>query len=157
MVTEVVGEEPGLRWSLEQVLFRYFEDPEHFAPEKALEAKYVIQTEEFDCFRQTNRKGITIRTREPPAPVSGYAFIYILACSDGAVYAGSAGDVAKRLAEHGGPKGAFPRWQRHPFSISPRQENQQLLPYLKHETKNMKSSNSIGISSENDKFWSYEG
>jgi hypothetical protein len=45
-------------------------------------------------------------TREPPAPVSGNAFVYILACSDGAVYIGSAGDVAKRLAEHGGPKGA---------------------------------------------------
>jgi predicted GIY-YIG superfamily endonuclease len=29
-----------------------------------------------------------------------------LACSDGAFYIGSAGDVAKRLAEHGGPKGA---------------------------------------------------
>jgi hypothetical protein len=40
-------------------------------------------------------------TREPPAPVSGNAFVYILACSDGAVYVGSAGDVAKRLAEHG--------------------------------------------------------
>ena len=44
--------------------------------------------------------------RQPPAPVSGNAFVYILACSDGAVYIGSAGDVAKRLAEHGGPKGA---------------------------------------------------
>ena len=43
-------------------------------------------------------------TREPPAPVSGNAFVYILACSDGAVYVGSAGDVAKRLAEHGGPR-----------------------------------------------------
>ena len=45
-------------------------------------------------------------TREPPAPVSGNAFVYILACSDGAVYVGSAGDVARRLTEHGGPKGA---------------------------------------------------
>jgi putative endonuclease len=45
-------------------------------------------------------------TREPPAPVTGTAFVYILACSDGAIYVGSAGDVAKRLAEHGGPKGA---------------------------------------------------
>src|ERR1700676_4787333 len=45
-------------------------------------------------------------TREPPAPVSGNAFVYILACSDGAIYVGSAGDVPKRLAEHGGPKGA---------------------------------------------------
>ena len=41
-------------------------------------------------------------TREPPAPVSGNAFVYILACSDRAVYVGTAGDVAKRLAEHGG-------------------------------------------------------
>ena len=47
-----------------------------------------------------------IPTREPPAPVSGNAFVYILACSDGAVYVGNAGDVAKRLAEHGGPHGA---------------------------------------------------
>jgi putative endonuclease len=45
-------------------------------------------------------------TREPPAPVSGAAFVYILACSDDALYVGSAGDVAKRLTEHGGPKGA---------------------------------------------------
>jgi putative endonuclease len=45
-------------------------------------------------------------TREPPAPVSGNAFVYILACSDGALYVGSAGDVAKRLSEHGGPHGA---------------------------------------------------
>ena len=45
-------------------------------------------------------------TREPPAPVAGNAFVYILACSDGALYVGSAGDVTKRMAEHGGPKGA---------------------------------------------------
>jgi putative endonuclease len=45
-------------------------------------------------------------TQEPPAPVNGTAFVYILACSDGAVYVGSAGNVAKRLAQHGGPKGA---------------------------------------------------
>jgi putative endonuclease len=29
-----------------------------------------------------------------------------LACADGAIYVGSAGDIAKRLAEHGGLKGA---------------------------------------------------
>jgi GIY-YIG catalytic domain len=40
-------------------------------------------------------------TREPPAPVAGNAFVYILACSDGALYVGSAGDVTKRMAEHG--------------------------------------------------------
>ena len=45
-------------------------------------------------------------TREPPAPLGGNAFVYILACSDGALYIGSAGDLARRLAEHGGPKGA---------------------------------------------------
>jgi putative endonuclease len=45
-------------------------------------------------------------TREPPAPVSGNSFVYILACLDGAVYVGSAGDLAKRLAEHGGSRGA---------------------------------------------------
>jgi putative endonuclease len=47
-----------------------------------------------------------LATREPPAPVSGNAFVYILACSDGAIYVWSAGDVPKRLIEHGGPKGA---------------------------------------------------
>ena len=45
-------------------------------------------------------------TLEPPAPLRGNAFVYILACSESALYVGSAGDVAKRLAEHGGPKGA---------------------------------------------------
>jgi predicted GIY-YIG superfamily endonuclease len=45
-------------------------------------------------------------TREPPAPVGGSAFVYILACSGGAMYVGSSVDVAKRLAQHGGPKGA---------------------------------------------------
>ena len=45
-------------------------------------------------------------TREPPAPLRGNAYVYILACSDRAVYVGTAGDVAKRLAEHRGSKGA---------------------------------------------------
>jgi len=35
-------------WKLEQGVFRYFEHPTHLAPEKALEGKYVIQTEEPD-------------------------------------------------------------------------------------------------------------
>src|SRR6516225_7697054 len=35
-------------WSFEQGVFRYFEHPVHLSPEKALEGKYVIQTEEFD-------------------------------------------------------------------------------------------------------------
>ena len=45
-------------------------------------------------------------TREPPILVSGRAFVYILACADGVIYVGSAGDVAQRLGEHGGQKGA---------------------------------------------------
>jgi len=45
-------------------------------------------------------------TQDPPAAVSGNAFIYILACSDGALYIGSATDVAKRVTQHGGSKGA---------------------------------------------------
>jgi putative endonuclease len=47
-----------------------------------------------------------LQTREPPAPVSGNAFVYILARSDGAVYVGSCGDFAKHLGEHGGLKSA---------------------------------------------------
>jgi hypothetical protein len=48
----------------------------------------------------------SLPTRELPPTVSGKAFAYILACSDIALYIGSAGVVAKRLGEHGGPKGA---------------------------------------------------
>ena len=33
-------------------------------------------------------------TLEPPPATSGHAFVYILACSDGALYVGSAGDLA---------------------------------------------------------------
>jgi transposase len=35
-------------WKLEQGVFRYFEHPRHLEPEKALEGKYVIQSEEPD-------------------------------------------------------------------------------------------------------------
>jgi len=35
-------------WNLEQGVFRYFEHPVHFEPEKELEGKYVIQTEEWN-------------------------------------------------------------------------------------------------------------
>ena len=45
-------------------------------------------------------------TLQPPQPVAGYAFVYILACSDDALYIGSATDLAVRLGNHGGPKGA---------------------------------------------------
>ena len=34
--------------AFEKGIFRYFEHPGHLAPEKALEGKYVIQTEELD-------------------------------------------------------------------------------------------------------------
>jgi hypothetical protein len=47
----ILGRNHGSRyygWSFEQGVFRYFEHPEHLAPEKALEGKYVIQTEESD-------------------------------------------------------------------------------------------------------------
>ena len=43
---------------------------------------------------------------DPPPTVSGHAFVYILACSDGALYIGSTSDLAARLGNHGGPKGA---------------------------------------------------
>ena len=43
---------------------------------------------------------------EPPPAVSGHAFVYILACSDGALYIGNAGDLPARLRQHGGAKGA---------------------------------------------------
>src|SRR5260370_28756518 len=47
----ILGRNHGSRyygWSFEQGIFRYFEHPGHLAPEKALEGKYVIQTEELD-------------------------------------------------------------------------------------------------------------
>ena len=47
----ILGRNHGSRyygWSFEKGLFRYFEHPGHLAPEKALEGKYVIQTEELD-------------------------------------------------------------------------------------------------------------
>ena len=46
-----------------------------------------------------------LRSLEPPLAVSGHAFVYILACSDGALYVGSAGDLAVRLKQHGGSQG----------------------------------------------------
>jgi putative endonuclease len=42
---------------------------------------------------------------EPPPVVFGHAFVYILVCSDGALYVGSAGDLAVRLRQHGGSQG----------------------------------------------------
>ena len=45
------------------------------------------------------------RLDSPPA-VSGHAFVYILACSDGALYIGSAGDLPARLKQHSGTTGA---------------------------------------------------
>jgi transposase len=47
----ILGRNHGSRyyaWSFEKGIFRYFEHPGHLAPEKALEGKYVIQTEESD-------------------------------------------------------------------------------------------------------------
>jgi len=47
----ILGRNHGSRyygWSFEQGVFRYFEHPVHLSPEKALEGKYVIQTEEVD-------------------------------------------------------------------------------------------------------------
>jgi len=47
----ILGRNHGSRyygWSFEKGVFRYFEHPGHSAPEKALEGKYVIQTEESD-------------------------------------------------------------------------------------------------------------
>src|SRR4029077_11851316 len=51
LLPHILGRNHGSRyygWSLEQGIFRYFEHPGHLAPEKALEGKYVIQTEELD-------------------------------------------------------------------------------------------------------------
>ncbi len=45
-------------------------------------------------------------TLDPPPPVSRHAFVYMLACPDGALYVGSARDLDARLRNHGGPKGA---------------------------------------------------
>jgi transposase len=49
--TRILSRNHGSRyydWSLEQGIFRYFEHPVHLPAEKALEGKYVIQTEELD-------------------------------------------------------------------------------------------------------------
>ena len=45
-------------------------------------------------------------TREPPPAIPRQAFIYILACSDGALYIGSAGNLAARQQQHDGTNGA---------------------------------------------------
>ena len=45
-------------------------------------------------------------TLPPPTPVDGHAFVYILACSDHALYIGGAADLRTRLKQHGEPKGA---------------------------------------------------
>ena len=45
-------------------------------------------------------------TLEPPPAVARQAFVYILACSDGALYIGSAGDLTARLEQHDGTNGA---------------------------------------------------
>jgi hypothetical protein len=47
-----------------------------------------------------------LSTLEPPPAVRGQAFVYILACSDGALYIGSAGDLPARLKQHDGANGA---------------------------------------------------
>ena len=47
-----------------------------------------------------------LRTLEPPPAVRGYAFIYILVCTGGALYVGSATDLAARLQQHDGTNGA---------------------------------------------------
>ena len=47
-----------------------------------------------------------LETLEPPPPIDGNAFVYILACADAALYIGSTGDLRGRLGQHGGSKGA---------------------------------------------------
>lgn len=43
---------------------------------------------------------------DPPHPVSGNVFVYMLACPDGALYVGSAGDVFRRTKLHQTGRGA---------------------------------------------------
>ena len=53
------------------------------------------------------RDGLSyLPTLEPPPAVSRKAFVYILACSDAALYIGSAGDLGARLQQHDGTNGA---------------------------------------------------
>jgi putative endonuclease len=47
-----------------------------------------------------------LTTLDPPPLVEGHAFVYILACSDGALYIGSASDLRNRLKQHDGTNGA---------------------------------------------------
>ena len=53
-----------------------------------------------------NRDDLTyLPTLEPPPPVDGRVFVYILACSDAALYIGSTNDLRARLGQHAGSKG----------------------------------------------------
>jgi len=45
-------------------------------------------------------------TKDPPLPISGLFFVYILGCNDGSLYVGASQDIQKRLREHGTARGA---------------------------------------------------
>lgn len=68
---------------------------------------FVVQSKLPERFNTVKRDDlICLPTLEPPSPVDGQAFVYILACSDAALYIGSTGDLRVRLGQHAGSKGA---------------------------------------------------
>jgi putative endonuclease len=95
-----------------------------------------------------------LRTLEPPPPVDGYVFVYILACLDGALYIGSASDLVRRLKEHGEPKGAkFTRdhpggrlvYFEGPFLIEPALKRERQLKRWSRAKKLALVQNQIGL------------
>ena len=71
-------------------------------PEQAIARRGLLRN-----YEMNPESGLSsLPTLHPPSAVPGHAFVYILACKDDSSYIGSAYDVAKRLAEHAGHRGA---------------------------------------------------
>jgi hypothetical protein len=69
---------------------------------------FIVHSELPERFLPMKSDDLTcLETLKPPPPVNGNAFVYILACSDAALYIGSTGDLRGRLGQHGGSKAAM--------------------------------------------------
>ena len=81
----------------------------HFSPKNASNGLVALHCRHLTVCKigAVKRDDLTyLPSLEPPPAVSGHAFVYILVCSDAALYIGSASDLLARLRQHGGPKGA---------------------------------------------------